>query len=410
MPLTRHLYELDEVVSALQTCLRKGWDRAIFWTWELVVSEETALATKTLRTVWVRWGGGWDPGCLTDPDWVSKTLRVSAAIQRARSLTATDCLTRAAETAWRPTVTPYPRTAAAQARRLKRSAAFVSAIGSAEDLEPREAADWWISLDSVCRQGSRRDAIWLLQAAAPRLSADAIWTALRIAARGGAGPAIDAIQAAVADDPHPVQQICAQANAVLLLCAKGAEEREAMLAAPAPQGLSFMRREWATWDQRVGRRTARLYAIPVEALHAETTRGSLSRRYTNIQDLREPVPLLTEGCAYWQRVCAAAGIVEDPETGTVIFPDDEELEAFYEREFPDDSPDEWSRADQQKSHGQGCAESAVPPPAEPVLREEPVARRTWRMAIGRAAPARAKKVDSLTRQFGQLGITTQRTR
>jgi hypothetical protein len=40
MPLTRHLYELDEVTSALQTCLRKGWPRAHYWLWELLQSDE----------------------------------------------------------------------------------------------------------------------------------------------------------------------------------------------------------------------------------------------------------------------------------------------------------------------------------------------------------------------------------
>jgi hypothetical protein len=38
----------------------------------------------------------------------------------------------------------------------------------------------------------------------------------------------------------------------------------------------------------------------------------------------------------------------------VCFPNDDVLERFYEEFFPNDIPDEWSAADQQKSHGRGC--------------------------------------------------------
>ncbi len=38
--LTRNLYELDEVVAALQLCLRTVNQQAYFWAWELYISEE----------------------------------------------------------------------------------------------------------------------------------------------------------------------------------------------------------------------------------------------------------------------------------------------------------------------------------------------------------------------------------
>jgi hypothetical protein len=113
--------------------------------------------------------------------------------------------------------------------------------------------------------------------------------------------------------------------------------------------------------QKTGRK-ARLYAIPVEALHAKTTRGSMMYKYTNIQDLREPILLLPTACAFWRRVTAEAGFKVDGDT--VEVPDDEAYEAFYDKYFPDDIPDEWSLADQHKSHGRGLIN--LPPSCGPL--------------------------------------------
>lgn len=385
MPLTRHLYELDEVVSALQTCLRNGWPRAPFWMWELLVSEEAELAHTTLRDAWFRYGGAFDPTVLATTDWLSLTLRIAQAIKSARSCDAAMLLARTTALPVRPDVTPLARTPAAARRRTERSAAFVAALDPDEDIPRTEAAEWWISFDSACRQGSRTNAVWLLQAAAQQISASGIWAALRIAARAGLGPAIEALRTAVQDTPHPQQQILAQTNATLLLCAN-AEERERMLCVPTDLPMRFWRDEWARWEANVGRRATRIYCIPVDALHRETTRGSMSRRFTNIGDVREPLLILLEGCTFWRNAAAAAGITEEEDTGAVLFPTDEELEAFYDKHFPDDIPDEWSGTDQAKSHGRGCAETAPPPPPPLSIREEPVSQRVWHMAIGVRSP------------------------
>lgn len=382
MPLTRHLYELDEVVSAAQTCLRNGWPRTPFWIWELIVSEETELACATLRDAWLHHGGGYDPAALSVDDWLMRTLRVAQAIRSARGCDATTMLTRTTALPVRPDVTPLPRNPAAARRRAERAAAFVAALDPAEDLPRTGAADWWISLDAACRQGSRTNAVWLLQAAAPLLSASGIWTALKTAARGGTGSAIDAMRATVQDAPQPDKQLLAQTNAILLLCSRGVEEREAMMRVPTDLPIRFWQTERDRWNAEIGRRATRIYSIPQDALHRETTRGSMSRRFTNIGDVRDPVVILLEGCKFWRDAAAAAGITEDEETGAVLFPTDEELEAFYEEHFPDDIPDEWSDADQGKSHGRGCAETAPPPPAPLLIREEPVSQRVWHMAIG----------------------------
>ena len=117
---------------------------------------------------------------------------------------------------------------------------------------------------------------------------------------------------------------------------------------------------WTYWNKQIGRRKARVYAIPAEALDDTTTRGRLPAKYTNIDDVRNPVILLPEGCRFWKEVSMKIGLTVDAETGTARFPNDDVLEAFYEQYFPDDIPDEWSAADQGKSHGFGQETESKP--------------------------------------------------
>lgn len=376
MPLTRNLYELDEVVAALQLCLLKGWGRAIFWIYELVVSKEEALATQTLLGIWLRIGGGLDPFLFEDT-WPNQGTRIMAAAKTAGSLHAVRLLDRAAALEYRPCVTPLPATPASQARRTKRAAAFVTALAAEETLDRQEAANWWISFDSACRQHNRTDALWLLQAIQPLLCADSIWLAIQVAIRGSA-----TTRAAIAflRTSATANQILCQTNAVLLLCTPTKERETQTLVKPLD--LPSYKREWATWIADAGRRKARIQEIPKEALHGQTVRGAMPFKYTNIMDVRDPVVLLSEGCRFWQEALETEAITVDEETGAIQFPDDDVLEQFHERYFPDDIPDEWSTADQQKSHGRGCQEtaSAIWLP-EPRILEEPVSSRTWNLAI-----------------------------
>jgi len=188
MTLTRNLYEMDEVVSALQICLRTNNPQALFWLWELVVSQEEALALCTLTN---------DP--LPEEDWVMRYCRVTNTLSH----------------------------------------------------------------------------------------------------------------------------------------------------------LHTLQSDWSSWTATVGRRHARLHAIPPDAIHKDTTRGRIAFKYTNIGDLRDPVPQLVDGCQFWRTVIQEYGITMDAETEAVVFPDDDRMEDFYDRYFPDDIPDEWSKSDQEKSHGRG---------------------------------------------------------
>ena len=114
MPLTRHLYEMDEVVAALQLCLRgyHGYTtRALFWAWELVVSDEPGTAEGTIKNTWLAYGGGFDPTLMalkpTEPKhWVSLVLRANEAIHRARDMTVARFMTATAGQGEKPASAP----------------------------------------------------------------------------------------------------------------------------------------------------------------------------------------------------------------------------------------------------------------------------------------------------------------
>jgi hypothetical protein len=78
------------------------------------------------------------------------------------------------------------------------------------------------------------------------------------------------------------------------------------------------------------------------------------------------------------------GLTSDPLSGACYFPNDDVLESFYDRFFPDDIPDEWSAADQCKSHGPGHdfleSQSQSQPPSV-IIRDEPAGRRQWNYSI-----------------------------
>jgi hypothetical protein len=371
MPLTQHLYELDEVVSAARVCLRNNWPRALFFIWELVVSGEEAEAYAACQETWLEYGGGWDPTMMsvalpkTGEGWSSLVARVREACSAASDLTVWRFMSATVEMRTAPVLTTPPKPiASADAR----AAGWVAKLHPDEQMDRETATSWFKGLLEATQAGVRAVACWHLQAALPVLSSDAIWHALALVAIGPeVRGAVTGLQASAST--HPWRQAMHQAAAILILCASE-ETRVAMLKSRETVGTgSLYAKDWVAWNANLGRRVARVYPIPVDALHRGTTRGSLSTRFTNIDEIREPCALLLEGCPCWREAAITAGATIDPRTGGLMFPDDDMKEAFMDHHFPDDWPDEWSAADQQKSHGRGCAETAAAPPIMTPIRE-----------------------------------------
>lgn len=366
-PLTRNLYSMDEVVSALQISLRSGNGRAFFWLWELAVSLESPAALTAAHDAWLLWGGGHDPFLLTlrppDTAAAAHTLmwRVQNAIQAAGSLNAQRLLTETADLEsppplqpLTPAITPIP------------PLPLPLPPPPENDDDPDYGPHLWTALCRAVQFHSRRNACWYLHAANAALCADTVWLFLHALVPLTATPppqqpllatALTTLQRHAT--PHPESQLLHQAAALLILCDP---TTTALTPLPKPPAAALSCREWDTWTARVGRRAARLHSIPPAALHQATTRGAISAAYTNVGELRDPGPALLTGCRFWREATAAAGAIYDPDADVLRFPDDDVLEFFYSTYFPDDIPDEWSLADQHKSHGTGCAETAPPPP------------------------------------------------
>jgi hypothetical protein len=304
MPLTRNLYELAEVVSALEHCFRdkSPITRTLFWVWELVESREIELVETTLLTAWLMWSNCPRPSRSTS--WVQQTMQLHADIE-ASTTSAAQLIEAASRHPWRPTLTPYAKNARIAARRKQIAAAHET-----------ELAHFRVSLNAA----HTLDAVWLLMAAQSRLSADDIWAALR-------------------KKPNHEHQLLRQVHAIM----------PKIPATPPDKWVAFYQREWAKWQS--GRRTSRLFAIPPQALHAKTPRGALGQEFTNIHEIREPWFMFSDGCKYWREVMAE---LPPPNLNErQMFVSDDIWETFIDKHFPDDIPDEWSRADQEKSHGRG---------------------------------------------------------
>jgi len=357
-PLTRNLYSMDEAISALQVSLRAANGRALFWLWELSVSLEADTALTAALDAWLLWGGGIDPTLLTLPAPTTPASahalmsRIQTAIQTAHSLSAHRFLTEAAALSEPPPL-PAPVTPDA-------ATPLPPPPPDNED-DPDYGPPLWTGLYMALRAHSRRTAFWYLQAAAAALCPDTIWLFLQHLAPVTLPPAVTEALNLLQQHatPHPESQLLHQAAALLILF-------DPVTAVPQPPPkappAALATRDWESWTAKVGRRAARIHPIPPTALHQATTRGTMSSAYTNIEELRDPLPSLLGGCTFWRQAALSAGALYNADTDQVWFPSDEALEYFYATYFPDDIPDEWSLADQQKSHGVGCAETAPPAP------------------------------------------------
>ena len=103
-----------------------------------------------------------------------------------------------------------------------------------------------------------------------------------------------------------------------------------------------------SWEELEGRRSRRIYKIRPEAITWGTIRGACPHTKKNLSQLRTPL-IAMAGSPFWESVAEEIGGWD------IINGDDDVKESFYEVYFPDDIPDEWSTADQEKSHGYGLA-------------------------------------------------------
>lgn len=353
MPLTRHLYKEDEVVAALMfSCLRGRSEDTAFWGLELLDSGMADDMILALRRTWL-WGfaggagggaaAGWIlgfeeaiKGDVLEADvllgWALELARLGAARMQDNSV----ALLMALTWSWKGEgSTPQPD-------RVNRPVLNLSTPQNKTAGSPHQGSGAEEFLAAALQQGKTV----------------AAWTAFR--ALGGAWDLLKKCSSenaslldclAAMEDvellPRQAAAICLGRRAAVKLSACCLRPQEGLVA------------KITAWRDLYGRRARRVLPIPFEALSWLTERGRCLSVYdSNEKELfRLERPIALWGSQVWDELAEEAGGWE------MVRSDPVARETFYDTHFPDDIPDEWSRADRAKSHGSGVLQRGAQPDA-----------------------------------------------
>ena len=104
------------------------------------------------------------------------------------------------------------------------------------------------------------------------------------------------------------------------------------------------------------KRKARLLSVPRDCLIGKTKRGTMTFQQSNIHELYDP-DYIVENSSVFESIEELYGCMDRFK----LYDTARNYEDFMEWYFPDDIPDEWSLADQQKSHGYGINQACDKP-------------------------------------------------
>lgn len=346
MPLSRHFYPLDDVHAALRYAVgRSQPQEAVFWCQELLWSGCASEAVSTLFEAWL-----WQVGpfrlawlhsawkALASEEITEDGIRLAAyqlgtlsAAQRDHSL-------------WQILV--LGRKGVAPPDRLTRR--VPTGIPFTKEKE--------VYLVRALYQGKARCAWWMAQ----RIDAARVWELLRWYTGAHVADAyreaymlcLTALQEydqllGYRSDEYDVIVCCAAVLALCLTPSQQGESLRPMMEALDPRAAVKL----AEWETVYGRTQARVYSLPTGCLYGVTLRGRSKWSQHNRGQLYDIENALV-GCPFWDDAIAEYGTIHD-NGGRIDWQSDDARETFYSRYFPDDIPDEWTREEKQKSHGDG---------------------------------------------------------
>jgi hypothetical protein len=323
MPLTRHLYAEDEVVAALQYCILRGRTiEAVFWCEELLYSEAVEPLFVGLRRIWLY---GFGIGALS---WFRAF-----------------CVAEAADEIDFELVVGLVIWLSRLGLKGRRDTTYLILCGSTA---PAEQANFSIvpkgfaGTDAyfvACVDQGRCISAWRAFGSVARVTAE----------RKHREAGLDACDLLT---DYPAMLVAALCLPKGELAARLREE---------PLG-SLVEIDRARADWPVGRR-GRRKAIPHDCLYWATERGKKTVYETSEKSLRGSLerPGKLWDSPYWDSVADGLGGWE------AIRSDPDVRMAFYDEYFPDDTPDEWSVADRELSHGRGALQPGAAPCGERFL-------------------------------------------
>lgn len=345
MPLSRHFYSLDEVQAALlYTTSRNNSTEALFWCQELILSGCVGESISTLFQSWL-WNTGpmrlqWLIDAsktlatdeLSEDDILLSTYRLSTIHHTNRDNSLWNILVLIAQNPDKMPDTVTRKTPQVIPSEDEKEVYFVRAMFQGKSLSA-----WWIA------QYIEPDRIWTLLD----------WFAENIHSNFHSQykTCLEALQnyeklLGYKSDEYDIIVRCA---AVLMMCIGPDKQNDSF----KEQVVEIDKNNLQTLNElaiSVGRRERRVHQIPNACLYGTTQRGRSKWSQTNYQQLYNVEKYLI-GCPFWDEVLEEYASVS--EVGEIKWHNDDKIEEFYEKYFPDDIPDEWSKKDHQKSHGDG---------------------------------------------------------
>ena len=320
MPLTRHFYEADEVQSALYySAARRDVKECEFWCHEMLCSGYESEAISVLFESWLFQRG---PFCMS---WLLQMGPILQADTVTHENIMGAALTLSSYSEWDNSLWTILTANISMADRVTaKTPPFVPA-GCSEEV---------LYLYRAIYQGKACSA-WIMAKRLPN-----IWPLLR---EYGSHISVE-YEACFAileryetllgykSDTYDTIILCI---AVLMLCLSNKKRVTSFMIRPLPSRMLTI---------PVGKKAARLYSIPSVALYG-TKRGTTLCSEYHIHGLYD-IEKAIKGCPFWDDA-----LKEYQRQGKWVSND--ALEAFYDEYFPDDIPDEWSKEEKMKSHGQG---------------------------------------------------------
>jgi hypothetical protein len=344
MPLSRHLYSLDEVQAALlYTTSNNNTTESIFWCQEMLLSGCIGETISTLFQSWL-WNTGpmrlqwlintWktlSSNELNQNDILLSTYRLSIVYHNKRDNSLWNILVLTAQNPNEMPDTITRKIPNIIPSECEKEIYFISAI-----FQGKARSAWWIS------QFIEPDRIWILLN----------WFAENISTNYEEKYKICLIALqnyeqllGYKSDEYNIIVRCA---AVIMMCINKNQQEESFkeeLKEIDNSNLEIL----TELANNIGIRERRVQQIPTSCLYGTTLRGRSKWSQNNYIQLNNIEKNLI-GCPFWDEVLEDYAHVINTE---IQWQSDEKMEEFYEKYFPDDIPDEWTKKDKAKSHGDG---------------------------------------------------------
>lgn len=347
MSLSRHFYSLDEVQAALTySTARSNQKETLFWCQELLSSGLVAEAISCLFESWLLHTGAFRLQWLLDAQskLASDELEESDILLAASNLSSVSNLRRD-NSLWNILILT-----GCEPDKQPDRVTPKTPIGAMDLFEGAE-----LYFVRAMYQGKARCAWWITQF----ISVERVWRILRWFAENVCGKYSEKyMECLLALEKYDAllgfksaeYDIIIRCAAVLAFCISSSERDKSFkpLAMDLDRDEAAFLRELKTLE---GRKEARIYTVPVLCLYGVTGRGRSHWSQQNFVKLNN-VEKYIRGCAFWDDAIAKFSLDNEGEE-EIKWNSDESQEEFYECYFPDDIPDEWSRAEKLKSHGDG---------------------------------------------------------